>query len=167
MDVFDPTCIYNLFTTDYRALDISNDKPKLCHSAVILSPSIKPHIGILIQVDILNSVTCKKTQIALYSLPWSKGYCEECPRQTACYKLFKLHMVINPLAHWDEGHATGMCLYGIWTPSIATNAPPWTRSSWSDSPADLTFGSNQIVYLQDMNRMSSKSWRKNLAILQT
>jgi hypothetical protein len=42
---------------------------------------------------------------------------------------------------------TGMCLYGICTPSIATNAPPWTRSSWSVSPAGLTFGTNQTVHI--------------------
>lgn len=65
MDVFDPTSIDNLFTTDYRALHISNNKPKLCHSTVVLSPSIKPHVGILIQAGIPDSVTCWISQIAL------------------------------------------------------------------------------------------------------
>jgi hypothetical protein len=49
MDIFDSTRIHDLFTTYYRALTVPNNKPKLCHSSVILCPSIKPHVGILIQ----------------------------------------------------------------------------------------------------------------------
>lgn len=47
MDVFNPAGIYNLFTTYNRTLNISNNKPKFCHSTVILCPSIQSHICIL------------------------------------------------------------------------------------------------------------------------
>jgi len=82
--------------------------------------------------EIPNSVICWTIQIAVCLCDDVRDIVRHGQNKMLVINIPQIF--INPLKLWGEGSATGMCLYGICTPSIATNAPLWPRSSWSDSP---------------------------------